>query len=65
MRGLKVMIENCPYCNEPKEAEKILLKDLTCWQVRCYNCHIKGEIAKEKDIAIQAWNEKVRRLKND
>ena len=53
-------INNCPYCNKPKKVEKILLKGLTCWQVRCYNCHIKGEIAKDKEIAIQAWNEKVR-----
>ena len=53
-------VENCPYCNKPKKVEKILLKGLTCWQVRCYNCHIKGEIAKDKEIAIQAWNEKVR-----
>ena len=63
MRGLKMKIENCPYCNNTKEVEKVLLKDLTCWQVRCYNCNIKGEIAQDKEIAIQAWNERVRRLR--
>lgn len=63
MKGLKPMINNCPYCNKPKKVEKISLKGLTCWQVRCYNCHIKGEIAKDKEIAIQAWNEKVRLIR--
>ena len=64
MKGLKIMkIETCPYCNKPKKVEKISLKGLTCWQVRCYNCHIKGEIAKDKEIAIQAWNEKVRLIR--
>jgi len=55
--GDAMKINNCPFCNEPKDGNDVLDIGHLAFCVHCSKCRCYGPNAESQEMAIEKWNE--------